>query len=64
MMGLNNEDNNQDDMMAMEMYFMNAGNMDGTNQLSGVGSTIAITVFIGFDEDDDNKYKIDLKQIF
>lgn len=64
MMGLNNEDNNQDDMMAMEMDFMNAGNMDGTNQLSGVGSTIAITVFIGFDEDDDNKYKIDLKQIF
>lgn len=64
MMGLNNEDNNQDDMMAMEMDLMNAGNMDGTNQLSGVGSTIAITVFIGFDEDDDNKYKIDLKQLF
>jgi len=31
MMGLNNEDNNQDDMMAMEMDLMNAGNMDGTN---------------------------------
>ena len=53
MMGL---DDNHDDALKMEMDIMNA-----TGPNAGQAETIAMTVFIGFDEDDDNTHKIDLK---
>jgi hypothetical protein len=40
----------------MEMDIMNA-----TGPNAGQAETITMTVFIGFDEDDDNTHKIDLK---
>lgn len=65
-MGLMNTEGNENetDLIRLEMDIMNAtGDVSGA-QAAGAAGTFACTIFIAFDEDDDNSQHINLRELF